>query len=105
MLRLLSKEVENTNSAPRNHQAPRGCCYVLLLNLPLHLIQQLICVDGLGGEAVVLPPRPDGGSGGQASRHPLRQMCIRDRELTAEMKKVKAEGSDCLLYTSPSPRD
>ena len=71
MLRLLSKEVENTNSTPRNHQAPRGWCYVLLLDLPLHLIQQLIGADGLGSKAVVLPPCPDGGSGGQASRHPL----------------------------------
>ena len=43
----------------------------ILLDLPLHLIQQLICVDGLRGEGVILPPCPDGGSGGQASRHPL----------------------------------
>ena len=35
---------------------PRGCCYVLLLDLPLHLIQQLIGADGLGSKAVVLPP-------------------------------------------------
>ena len=58
-------------AAPRNHQAPRGCCYVLLLDLPLHLIQQLIGADGLRGEGVILPPCPDGGSGGQASGHPL----------------------------------
>lgn len=64
-------EICQKKTAPRNHQAPRGCCYVLLLDLPLHLIQQLIGADGLGSKAVVLPPCPDGGSGGQASRHPL----------------------------------
>ena len=36
---------------------PRGCCYVLLLDLPLHLIQQLIGAMVFGG-VVVLPPCP-----------------------------------------------
>ena len=41
------------------------------LLLPLHLIQQLIGLDGGLGEAVVLPPRHQRGHGGDASRDQL----------------------------------
>ena len=59
-----------TKTAPRNRQAPRGCCYVWpfwtgRLTSPVpSACRRSGLPEGLRGEAVVLPPRDQRGNGG-----------------------------------------
>ena len=108
-----------TKTAPRARRLPGLLlCYGLTAVCSVHavflLLVDLIGSEGGLGEAVVLPPGHQRGHGGDASGHQLLHGGALDgqdglatgaQDLVGQGQQEHRGAGDCLLYTSPSPRD